>query len=131
MALIKNLQRVARYPKLAQWCVLVPKSFIVIIEGVLCTSSGRPRVLLRSSLGAGLRRRQRSDHRTLIDAQVQIGCRAQVRMPENLLRDLDVASGFEYALRERVTESSPATLWTVARLLRPASLKKVSENVRG
>src|ERR1017187_1336336 len=25
-------------------------------------------------------------------------------MPENLLRDLDVASGFEHALRERVTE---------------------------
>src|SRR5207244_9555973 len=25
-------------------------------------------------------------------------------MPENLLRDLDVASGFEHALRDRVTE---------------------------
>jgi len=40
----------------------------------------------------------------LIDAQVQIGCRAQVRVPENLLRDFDVAGGFEHALRERVTE---------------------------
>ena len=50
--------------------------------------------------GAGLRRRQRSDHRMLIDAQVQIGCRAQMGMAENLLRDLDVACGVEYALRE-------------------------------
>jgi hypothetical protein len=40
----------------------------------------------------------------LIDAKVQIGCRAQVRMPENLLRDFDVAGGVEYALRESVTE---------------------------
>jgi hypothetical protein len=35
------------------------------------------RVLTRGSLGAGLRS-PRSDHRMLIDAQVQIGCRAQV-----------------------------------------------------
>jgi hypothetical protein len=61
-------------------------------------------VLLRGLLVAGLRRRQRSDHRMLIDAQVQIRCRAQVLMPENLLRDLDVAGGFEHTLRERVTE---------------------------
>ena len=60
--------------------------------------------MLLGSPSVGLYPLQRSDHRLLIDAQVQIGCRAQVRMPENLLRDFDVAGGVEYALRESVTE---------------------------
>jgi hypothetical protein len=61
-------------------------------------------VLLRSSLTAGLLRRQRSDYRMRINAQVQIGCRAQMSMPKNLLRNLDVASGLQHGLDERVAE---------------------------
>jgi hypothetical protein len=56
--------------------------FIVILEDVLCSFSRWPRAVLLGSPSVGLYPLQRSDHRLLIDAQVQVGCRAQVRMPK-------------------------------------------------